>query len=54
MTKELSGELEYRIRYDIEHDLFHAQNIFQKNIYHQLLLSMFKNSKRKQRVKATD
>lgn len=24
----LSGELNYRIRYDVEHDLFHAQNIF--------------------------
>lgn len=28
MAKELSGELEYRIRYDVEHDLFHVQNIF--------------------------
>lgn len=28
MTKELSGELDYRIRYDVEHDLFHAQNVF--------------------------
>ena len=29
MTREiLSGELEYRIRYDVEHDLFHAQNVF--------------------------
>ena len=25
---KLSGELDYRIRYDVEHDLFHAQNIF--------------------------
>ena len=25
---KLSGELEYRIRYDVEHDLFHAQNVF--------------------------
>ena len=25
---KLSGELDYRIRYDIEHDLFHAQNVF--------------------------
>lgn len=24
----LSGELDYRIRYDVEHDLFHAQNVF--------------------------
>lgn len=27
-TMELSGELDYRIRYDVEHDLFHAQNVF--------------------------
>lgn len=26
--RALSGELEYRIRYDVEHDLFHAQNVF--------------------------
>ena len=26
--KALSGELDYRIRYDVEHDLFHAQNVF--------------------------
>lgn len=26
--RELSGELDYRIRYDVEHGLFHAQNIF--------------------------
>ena len=25
---KLSGELDYRIRYDVEHDLFHAQNVF--------------------------
>ena len=25
---KLSRELEYRIRYDVEHDLFHAQNVF--------------------------
>lgn len=25
---KLSRELDYRIRYDVEHDLFHAQNIF--------------------------
>ena len=25
---ELSGELGYRIGYDVEHDLFHAQNVF--------------------------
>ena len=25
---KISGELDYRIRYDVEHDLFHAQNIF--------------------------
>ena len=25
---KLSGELDYRISYDVEHDLFHAQNIF--------------------------
>ena len=25
---KLSGELNYRIRYDVEHDLFHAQNVF--------------------------
>lgn len=25
---KLSGDLDYRIRYDVEHDLFHAQNIF--------------------------
>ena len=24
----LSGELSYRIGYDVEHDLFHAQNVF--------------------------
>lgn len=24
----ISGELDYRIRYDVEHDLFHARNIF--------------------------
>ena len=28
MDRKLSGELDYRIRYDVEHDLFHAQNIF--------------------------
>ena len=48
MAKELSGELEYRIRYDVEHDLFHVQNIFSEEyIYHQLLLSIFKNLKKK-------
>ena len=26
--RALSGELGYRIRYDVEHDLFHAQNVF--------------------------
>ena len=25
---KLSGELDYRIHYDVEHDLFHAQNVF--------------------------
>ena len=25
---KLSRELDYRIRYDVEHDLFHAQNVF--------------------------
>lgn len=25
---KISGELDYRIRYDVEHDLFHAQNVF--------------------------
>jgi prophage DNA circulation protein len=25
---KLSGELRYRIGYDVEHDLFHAQNVF--------------------------
>lgn len=25
---KLSGELDYRISYDVEHDLFHAQNVF--------------------------
>ena len=25
---KLSGELDYRLRYDVEHDLFHAQNVF--------------------------
>lgn len=25
---KLSGELSYRIGYDVEHDLFHAQNVF--------------------------
>ena len=25
---KLSGELDYRIRYDVERDLFHAQNVF--------------------------
>lgn len=25
---KLSGELDYRIRYDVEHNLFHAQNVF--------------------------
>ena len=25
---QLSGELDYRIRYDVEHGLFHAQNVF--------------------------
>ena len=25
---KLSGELDYRIRYDMEHDLFHAENVF--------------------------
>lgn len=24
----LSGDLSYSIRYDVEHDLFHAQNVF--------------------------
>lgn len=28
MDRKLSGELDYRIRYDVEHDLFHAQNVF--------------------------
>ena len=28
MIRELSGELDYRIRYDVEHDLFHSQNVF--------------------------
>ena len=27
-TIKLSGELDYAIRYDVEHDLFHAQNVF--------------------------
>ena len=26
--RALSGELDYRISYDVEHDLFHAQNVF--------------------------
>lgn len=25
---KINGELDYRIRYDVEHDLFHAQNVF--------------------------
>jgi hypothetical protein len=25
---KISGELSYRIGYDVEHDLFHAQNVF--------------------------
>lgn len=28
MTRELSGELDYRLHYDVEHDLFNAQNVF--------------------------
>ena len=28
MDRKLSGELDYRICYDVEHDLFHAQNVF--------------------------
>ena len=28
MDRKLSGELEYRIRYDVEHYLFSAQNVF--------------------------
>ena len=28
MDRKLSEELDYKIRYDVEHDLFHAQNVF--------------------------
>ena len=26
--RKLSGELDYRIRYDVEHNLFYAKNVF--------------------------
>ena len=28
MTDKVNGELANRIRYDVEHDLFHPQNVF--------------------------
>ena len=40
---KISGELDYRIRYDIEHDLFHPQNIFSDEYISPTFLEYVKN-----------